>query len=173
MESLERWHHLASILNIRLDSQYLEQVFQIIDDSHTLESQYLKLLNTAQHKSEVNGTKNCKGKNIVEFICCNLNNCDLNLEYLSDRFHVSPNYLGLLLKNEVGVKFNEFLTALRIDKAKNYLEKTDMKIKEISRQCGFSNTSYFIRIFRAQAGTTPINYRKEHQPNHLFLDTPS
>lgn len=162
-ESLETWYTLASALQIRLNRQYLEQAFQISEESHNLDSQYRQLQSRSNYISDAEEMKNCMGKTIVEFIRRNFNKCDMNLEYLSDVFHVSPSYLGFLLRNEVGLKFNSFLTEIRITKSKEYLEKTDMKIKDVSANCGFNNPSYFIRIFRAHVGKTPINYRKTNQ----------
>lgn len=53
-----------------------------------------------------------------------------------------------------------FLTQLRIDKAKELLENTDLKVYEICQMVGYSDTQHFSRMFEKLTGSKPRDFRK-------------
>ncbi|MCI6732887.1 MAG: AraC family transcriptional regulator, partial [Lachnospiraceae bacterium] len=59
-----------------------------------------------------------------------------------------------------GVSPVNYLIQLRIEQAKRMLKESNLTILEISMECGFNNTSYFIRQFRKYTGKTPREYRR-------------
>jgi len=63
---------------------------------------------------------------------------------------LSPGYLSAVFKEETGVTLNRFIREVRMEKAKELLETTNMKISGIAKEVGFSNNSYFCRSFREQ-----------------------
>jgi two-component system, response regulator YesN len=85
---------------------------------------------------------------------------NITLEMISDHFHLSPNYFSNLFKRETGKTFVEYLTGVRIDRARQLLKETDMKMFEISRTVGYENEYYFSRVFRKVTGIPPIQFRK-------------
>lgn len=62
-------------------------------------------------------------------------------------------------KKESGENFIDYLTGLRISKAKELLLKGDYKVGEVCRQVGFSSIKYFTKLFKKYTGFTPSNYR--------------
>lgn len=70
-------------------------------------------------------------------------------------------YLGYLFKKETGMFFNNYLTQYRICCALELLRDSDRQINDISREVGFSTTSYFISCFKKQTGLSPIKYRAQ------------
>ncbi len=60
-----------------------------------------------------------------------------------------------------GCGCTQYITRLRVEQAKKYLEQTQQKLDWIANRCGFDQTSYFIKVFRKQAGQTPHQYRKQ------------
>ena len=84
---------------------------------------------------------------------------DLTLESLSRSISISPNYLSMLFKKEVGMNFNRFLTEVRINKAKYYLTESNMNIYEIAQKVGFNDSRYFSRKFLKIIGLKPTEYR--------------
>ncbi len=84
---------------------------------------------------------------------------NINLEVIADRVHLSPNYLSYLFKKETGQSFMKYLTDYRIEKAKELLRATTLRIGTICEAVGYSNTSYFCSIFRSHVGCTPAQYR--------------
>lgn len=76
-------------------------------------------------------------------------------------FHVNPSYLSALFKQEMGKSFTEYLTLLRLREAKKLLRETDLNLTDIAYQCGFSDQSYFSKVFRKSEGLSPKQYRKQ------------
>lgn len=85
---------------------------------------------------------------------------ELSLKVLSQRFRVNPIYLGQLFQREVGVTFSEYLNRYRLEMAKELLKTTHMKAGEIGKKVGYTDTTYFYKIFKKKVGTTPTEWRK-------------
>ena len=85
---------------------------------------------------------------------------DISLDDVSREVNVSPYYFSKLFKEEAGENFIEYLTRLRMDRAKELLRDEGISIKEISMQIGYGDPNYFSRIFKKQTGMTPREYRE-------------
>ncbi len=94
-----------------------------------------------------------------EFILEHYND-DLNMAVVSN--YVSMNYslFSYSFKQYTGQNFVNYLKEIRIEKAKELLAETDMKIVEISQTVGYENEKNFMKIFKAVCGVTPGEYRK-------------
>jgi two-component system response regulator YesN len=84
---------------------------------------------------------------------------DISLEDVSREVDISPYYFSKLFKEEAGVTFIEYLTALRIRKAKQYLTEGKLSIKDICSEVGYQDPNYFSRIFKRATGVTPSEYK--------------
>ncbi|QNK71463.1 AraC family transcriptional regulator [Variovorax sp. PAMC26660] len=73
---------------------------------------------------------------------------------------LSPNYLAHLLKKQTDRTFTELVTERRLDRAKELLLTSNVRIGDIARQCGFSDADYFSRRFRQRIGVTPRQFRE-------------
>ena len=58
----------------------------------------------------------------------------------------------------------EYLTRLRLTRAKELLRATDLPVSEVAYRVGMENTSYFISVFRSREGATPQQYRRRWSP---------
>lgn len=85
---------------------------------------------------------------------------DLSLKTFAKYLNINASYLSTLFSKEVGVPLSEYVNNCRIFHAKKLLLGTNLPIKSISEQCGFSDTHYFSRVFRKVEGTSPNVYRK-------------
>ena len=74
---------------------------------------------------------------------------ELNEKYFTNRF-----------TKETGETFSSYVTALRIQKAKELLKTTSFKVYEISEMVGYRNVEHFNRVFKKLNGVTPAGYRK-------------
>ena len=70
-----------------------------------------------------------------------------------------------LFKRYTGESIFSYLRKFRLEKSLSALVQTEMPISQIAYDCGFSSTSYYIDQFRKQFGRTPLQYRKEHDPD--------
>lgn len=73
---------------------------------------------------------------------------------------VSPNTLYQVIKKHEGINPTAFIRRIKIEKAKKLLEKSDLTISKIAEEIGFSDVNYFVRVFKAETGITPLRYRK-------------
>ena len=88
-----------------------------------------------------------------------LSNPNLALGELAKQLGFSTNYLSLLIKKELGMSFQEYVTQQRIQKAKRLLLSTDMKIYEVALAVGIEDMNYFSYRFKSIVGVSPKSYR--------------
>lgn len=86
---------------------------------------------------------------------------NLSLSQISDVFELSPSYLSRLFKEELGEKFIDYVTQVRINHAKRLLEVANDSIQDIASKVGYVNALTFIRVFKKITGDTPGSYRKK------------
>ncbi|MCG7381601.1 response regulator [Paenibacillus sp. ACRRY] len=84
----------------------------------------------------------------------------ISLAELAARFYMNPYYLSQYFKQKTGETYLNFLTHIRISKAKELLEQTDMKVYEICHKVGYSDAQHFARMFEKWTGFKPREYRK-------------
>ncbi|MBI5381062.1 MAG: helix-turn-helix transcriptional regulator [Opitutae bacterium] len=84
----------------------------------------------------------------------------LSRESVAAHFHVSPNHVSRLFKREGEVSFNDYIAYVRIDRAKYLLKNYRQTIDEVAAACGFSEASYFCRVFKKKTKLTPTAYRQ-------------
>ena len=80
---------------------------------------------------------------------------DISLNEVAQYIYRSPEYLSRLFKAETGEKFSSYLTSYRLNKAKDMLLHTDMKIYEIAYAVGYTTPSYFSKMYREFVGVAP------------------
>ncbi len=85
---------------------------------------------------------------------------DISLDSLSREVDVSSYYLSRLFREETGETFMEYLTNLRINKAKELINNTDKTMKDICFEVGYNDPNYFSRMFKKNVGITPTEYRE-------------
>lgn len=84
----------------------------------------------------------------------------ITLNELAENIHVSPSHFSAVFKRRTGYSPLEYFTHLKIQKACQYLEFTDMHVKEIGYMLGFNDPFYFSRLFSKYMGKSPQIYRK-------------
>ncbi len=90
---------------------------------------------------------------------------ELSLDEVSQRVNISPYYFSKVFKEENGVSFIEYLTNIRIEKAKELLSHSDYSMKEICQMCGYQDPNYFSRTFKKNVGVTPTEYKEGKRDN--------
>ncbi|MBE5826682.1 MAG: response regulator [Butyrivibrio sp.] len=125
----------------------------------------LKLLDKTSRKNELLLEAACKsdgGKHSVElvkrYIKANYHK-DISLNSLAEMVYLNTSYLSTIFKAETGCGINKYIKNVRMEKAKELLLTTNMKIADIGISVGFRNTSYFVKSFHDHFGKTPEKIR--------------
>lgn len=84
----------------------------------------------------------------------------VTMEDLARAFSYHPNSITVILKKGTGKTFSDLLLQIRMGHAANLLEKTDMTVKRVAEECGYSNMSNFYARFSAYFGMTPAEYAR-------------
>ena len=82
------------------------------------------------------------------------------LESIATIYSINPNTVCNLFSRHLNTTFIAYLTSLRMDKATELLRITDMAVKDIGVNCGYTNYFYFTRVFAKTYSMTPTEYRE-------------
>ena len=84
----------------------------------------------------------------------------MSLDEISREYDISPYYFSKIFKDETGENFIEYLTGVRMEKAKQLLLNKELSMKEICSMVGYADPNYFSRSFKKNVGVTPTEYRE-------------
>ena len=98
---------------------------------------------------------------VLEYLQSAYADSELNQVKVADHFGISTYSLSRLFKNHVGVGFSEYVTAKRLEAARELLLTTDESVGQIAAAVGIPNANYFSRLFKANVGLTPVKFRQE------------
>ncbi|WP_156946399.1 PocR ligand-binding domain-containing protein [Desulfitibacter alkalitolerans] len=83
----------------------------------------------------------------------------VSLKEVSSKFHLNPTYLSRLFKEETGISYIDYVNRVKIEASKSFL-KDDRSIEDVANLVGFTNQSYFAKIFKQKEGITPTEWKK-------------
>lgn len=86
-------------------------------------------------------------------------NQKITLSDVANHLHLNASYFSRMFKKETGESFIEFVTRIKMEKAKDMLNHTIKPVEQIALDVGFDNKSYFFRTFKKQFGVTPSEYK--------------
>ncbi|MBO9597001.1 MAG: AraC family transcriptional regulator [Cohnella sp.] len=91
-------------------------------------------------------------------------NYDRNIQVkdVAAAVNLHPGYVQRIFKTNTGKTLIEYLTALRVDKAKMLLQNTDIPVADVSEYVGIGSRQYFHAVFKRHTGHTPIEFRQTH-----------
>ena len=95
---------------------------------------------------------------------------EMSLAILSEEFHLNPQYISQLFKNEIGVGFLTYLTNIRMEKAKKLLLSTSLSVARIAEQSGYSDYRVFTKVFKKSEGITPSQFRRDFLENAASVE---
>ena len=96
---------------------------------------------------------------ILDYVNCHYGDSSMGLESVADEFGVSSNYLSRFFKQETGCSFIQYVTMIRMDRARELLVNSNKQIKEIVAEIGYIDVANFVRKFKGYEGVTPGQYR--------------
>ena len=102
-------------------------------------------------------------KTAVDFIDSHYMDEEISLNIVANVANVSSNHFSALFSQNMGQTFIEYLTSLRMNKAKELLRCTGMRSSEIAGEIGYKDAHYFSYLFKKTQGMTPSDYRKARE----------
>ncbi|MEK4061367.1 MULTISPECIES: response regulator transcription factor [unclassified Paenibacillus] len=85
----------------------------------------------------------------------------LGMAEVAGLIHLNASYFSVLFKEQTGVPFSEYVSRLRVQRAKEMLLQTRMSIGEIGERVGYRTDKYFIKVFKSLEGISPSRYRQQ------------
>jgi AraC-like DNA-binding protein len=144
------------------DGRYSSEICREILQANTAEEAQSVLLHTMESlctyiQQRRDNMTNTHVKQMLDYIQDNLHE-PLSVDSIADYIGLNRMYTGRLFKQYTNHNIADYINQVRIEKAVELLETTDMKVKDIAATVGFNNTHYFIRIFKKIKQVTPGAY---------------
>lgn len=92
---------------------------------------------------------------------------EINRNELAQIVYLNIDYISRLFKKEKGISISVYMMQKRIEAAKEMLEETSIPINAVALYVGYSNFSYFSKMFRENVGMSPIEYRKKYMGKEM------
>lgn len=95
-------------------------------------------------------------------ICYIQNNykSDVSLNEVAEYLGVNSSYLSRLFKEDCGIGFVEYLNQIRVGHAKQIIENRELKLKDVAKEVGFNNYTYFFKVFKDVLNVTPVEFKR-------------
>ncbi|RBP66656.1 AraC family transcriptional regulator [Alkalibaculum bacchi] len=111
-------------------------------------------------KNNSNASNRLAIRGIKDYILENYQE-NLSLEEICDAVFLSPNYASKIFKDDQGMTIMEYVTKVKLEEAKRLLRIPGISVEDIAEKLGYSDPSYFTKVFRRKIGITPTQYRKQ------------
>ncbi len=125
-----------------------------------IESYVIARLDIFFKAMDENRTENILAQKIKRYIKENSSDQSLSLNSISGHFCLSGSYICVIFKKETGITINQYISECRMESAREYLENSTRKIKEIAVLVGYNDCNYFTKAFKKNVGITPQEYRE-------------
>ena len=151
----------AKTYHFRSRQDYLPDLMHMNGDMERLRGWFMDKMaaaarDVANHKETQSNGVVAKAK---AYINANFHK-EISLDDVSREVEISPYYFSKLFKEETGENFIEYVTAIRMEKAKELLQNSSLSMKEICAQVGYTDPNYFSRTFKKNVGVTPTEYKE-------------
>ncbi len=145
--------------------RYTKDIYETLKDLHNLDDIFneiqhiIKTIKISNDKN-IQSTIQFSSKKVMDYLQTNYSNPNLNLDMLAEALNISVSYLCALLKKEKNGTFVKILTDIRMKKAIELLENSNIKIVEIAEKVGFTEPYYFSHSFKKYTGYSPKEFKK-------------
>lgn len=99
----------------------------------------------------------------MSYMKANYAQASLKVSEIAQHLNISESRISVIFKEDTGKTLIQYLTAVRIDRAKHLLKETDLKIYEIAEAVGYNNSQYLSNLFYKETGCFPLEYRHRDQ----------
>lgn len=106
---------------------------------------------------------------VKKYIDAHYSDCELTMADISKELGVNQTYLRRMFKSETGLTLTEYITKIRLETAVKIMNETGASLAEIAENVGFSDSSYFSKVFKKVYGVSPSHIK---QSGSTFVDNP-
>ena len=154
----------AHLKELNISAEGLNDVLktpQFFSQSNSLKGYICRLLERSLELCEVatSSKYNTIIKQAIEYIRQHYTDEDISLNKTAKILNISASYFSAVFSQEVGKTFVEYLTEMRMDRAKELLRQTNKRLGEISLGVGYKDPHYFSVLFKKSENCTPREYR--------------
>jgi two-component system response regulator YesN len=96
----------------------------------------------------------------MNFIQDNFHDESLTINTIAQHMYLTPTYLCMIFKNKTQKTINEYITDIRIEKAKQLLKEEKIKLHEVANRVGYQSPNHFAKTFKKMIGMNPSDFRK-------------
>lgn len=148
--------------DVIIDFNQFNEVFgkERIDEVKTYYKKLCKNLSNEINKERID-IKASQMQKAYQFIYNNYQNKSLDINMICNHLNISSSYFSRIFKTETNETFMQYLTKVRMEKAKDLLMNSDYKVYEISEKVGYEDPHYFSYNFKKKTGVKPTQYRKK------------
>jgi two-component system response regulator YesN len=139
-----------------------EQTISAIRSVIDLQDWVGRIVNEAMVQIHLLETKQSLADKVKNYIHLHINQ-DFSRQEMADYLELSPDYIVKLFKKETGISIADFIVQERVNNAKNLLVKTEIPICDIALLVGYSNFSYFSKVFKKATDSNPLDFRKRYK----------
>lgn len=141
--------------------EQLQQLVLNMDSLEEIREFTEKILGCVKEREEALSGYGRVIRGVLDYIAAHYGEVNLSTAQIAEAFHFSSAYMNVLFKQEMKVTLKQYLSSYRLEKAKRLLDQEYMRITEIAERCGYTNASYFAKVFRDATGMTPLEYREK------------
>lgn len=128
----------------------------------------ISIMNLQRDQEPVKESGSTLIQEAIRFIGDNFDQ-DINLEAVAGYVHLNTQYFSRYFKSQTGINFTDYLSSLKIKKAKEMLIHTNKNITEISMSLGYADSSYFSKVFLKAVGMTPNKFRAQNRKQQSLI----
>jgi|GEM_PF-400177 len=143
----------ASSIQSIINQPSYERMFEALASLISSILDYYDVVRFKQYAFDVDKAK--------KFIQANYRDVTLSLKSIAKHINMSACYFSVIFKKETGITYINYLTGIRVDKAKALLLNSNMKVYEIAYEVGYDNPTYFSTLFKKITGISPFDYKKK------------
>lgn len=138
---------------LTMKMEYASSIYEMRDIFNYVVELYIgKLDSMSKYSKLINDT--------IQYMREHYQDTSLSISQVAEYMRLSPTHINVLFKQEMAITIKQYLSKLRMDRAKELLEKEHYNISEVAQLSGYTNANYFAKVFREEMAMTPIAYRK-------------
>lgn len=161
------------LFHMNSDEEIKNIFFRIYQENYNRYAQYQNIINNLfeillcdllrcdSSNMEIKQIHQKADSHITQILSYMENNCNrVTIADLSEEFHLSKSYISKYIAHKTGKSFSYILQEIRLEKARNMLSSSDLRVEDISESVGYHNVEHFIRLFKHKYCKTPNQFRK-------------